>query len=70
MTHEPLTIRITTDSHGEPIATVVNFPGTHADMYSDDLRMIAASLLEAADTMDAESVQQWTPDPSPLYTGE
>ena len=56
--YEPLNIRIGTDRFGKPLATVINFPGTHADMYSEDLRMMAAALLEAADTMDAESVQQ------------
>lgn len=41
---EPLAYRLTKDRHGNPLATIENFPGLHADLTPDQLRDFALAL--------------------------
>jgi hypothetical protein len=53
-----LNIEITRDRHAKPLAIVKNFPGLDAEMYSDNLRKMAAQLIQAADDLDAINSEQ------------
>ncbi|MBF6648954.1 hypothetical protein [Methylobacter sp. BlB1] len=53
-----LHIEITSDRRAKPLAIVKNFPGLDAEMYSDNLRKMAAQLIQAADDMDALNSEQ------------
>jgi hypothetical protein len=53
-----LNIEITRDRHAKPLAIVKNFPGLDAEMYSDNLRKMAAQLIQAADDLDALNSEQ------------
>lgn len=53
-----LNIEITRDRHNKPLAIVKNFPGLDAEMYSDNLRKMAAQLIQAADDLDALNSEQ------------
>jgi hypothetical protein len=53
-----LHIDIIRDRHGKSLATVKNFPGLDAEMYSDSLRKMAAQLVQAADELDALDSEQ------------
>jgi hypothetical protein len=53
-----LRIDITRDRHHKPLAIVKNLPGLDAEMYSDNLRKLAAELTQAADDMDALNSEQ------------
>jgi|GEM_PF-1578547 len=53
-----LHIDIIRDRHAKPLAIVKNFPGLDAEMYSDNLRKMAAQLIQAADDLDALNSEQ------------
>lgn len=53
-----LHIDLIRDRHDKPLAIVKNFPGLDAEMYSDNLRKMAAQLIQAADDLDALNSEQ------------
>lgn len=53
-----LHIDLIRDRHDKPLAIVKNFPGLDAEMYSDNLRKMAAQLNQAADDLDALNSEQ------------
>lgn len=53
MTRDPLRVRHCTTHHPKPLAVVTNLPGFDAELTPDQLRLLAAALVRAADDCEA-----------------